>query len=56
MENRSIEEIEKLRVKAAGIIKTGSIISVSLSVLIALWNSVCICITYNWTCNNYDSK
>lgn len=36
MENRSIEEIERLRVKAAGIIKTGSIISVSLSVLIAL--------------------
>ena len=34
--DKSIEEIERLRVKAANIIKTGSIISVSLSVLIAI--------------------
>ena len=36
MENKSVEEIERLRVKAANIIKIGSIISAFLSILVAL--------------------
>lgn len=36
MENKSVEEIERLRVKAANIIKIGSIISVSLAIVVAL--------------------
>ena len=34
--DKSIEEIERLRVKAANIIKTGSIISVGSSIVVAL--------------------
>ena len=36
MENKSVEEIERLRVKAANIIKIGSIISVGLAIVVAL--------------------
>ena len=36
MENKSVEEIERLRVKAANTIKIGSIISVGLAIVVAL--------------------
>ena len=36
MENKSVEEIERLRIKAANIIKIGSIISVGLAIVVAL--------------------